>query len=190
MMALASSMVEAQGRAVTEPRQFLTELNQQLSARLTVNGMNAALLYTIIDMERSCLCVANAGMISPLLLRDGKVETIEAYGLPLGSMPEARYNELDIDLQPGDLLVLVSDGIVEAHRAGGELFGFDRLEQTLSLHTPDRSPDDLITTLMHEVTQFMDGAEQHDDMTIVVVQPNLTVTSNVDQQLDLEEVLA
>jgi serine phosphatase RsbU (regulator of sigma subunit) len=190
MMALASSMVEAQGRAATHPEQLLMELNQQLSARLAVNRMNAALLYSVIDVDNGTLSVANAGMISPMLLRDGQVQMIEAYGLPLGSMPEAFYNGITIDLQAGDLLLLVSDGIVEAHDANGELFGFDRLEQTLSRHTVECSPDDLIATLMHEVTTFMDETEQHDDMTIVVIQPHLAVPSNVDPELQPEEVLA
>ncbi|HZG68430.1 MAG TPA: SpoIIE family protein phosphatase [Herpetosiphonaceae bacterium] len=189
MMALASSMVEAHGRTVTRPELLLTDLNKQLSARLAVNRMNAALLYAIVDMERRNLCVANAGMISPLLLRDGNVELVEAYGLPLGSMPEARYVAVEVDLQPGDLLVLVSDGIVEARRAGGELFGFDRIEQILSRHAADRSPDDLITTIMQEVALFVDDAEQHDDMTIVVIQPNLSPVLDTDERPVDQEVL-
>jgi serine phosphatase RsbU (regulator of sigma subunit) len=189
MMALASSMVEAHGRAVTRPELLLTDLNRQLSARLAYNRMNAALLYAIVDMERGSLSVANAGMISPLLLRNGNVEIVEAYGLPLGSMPDARYVDVLVDLQPGDLLVLVSDGIVEARSAGGELFGFDRLEQILSLHPADRSPDDLITTILHEVSVFVDDAEQHDDMTIVVIQPNFSLVTNLDAHLVAQEVL-
>jgi serine phosphatase RsbU (regulator of sigma subunit) len=189
MMALASSMVEAAGRAVTRPHLLLADLNQQLSARLAVNGMNAALLYAIIDIEHASLRVANAGMISPMLLREGKVELVEAYGLPLGSMPEARYADVVVDLLPGDLLLLISDGIVEAHGAGGELFGFDRLEAILGHHTADRSPDDLITAVMHEVTEFMDGTEQHDDMTIVVIQPNLCLEPELDPRLLSQEVL-
>ena len=189
MMALASSMVEAHGRTVTRPELLLTDLNKQLSARLAVNRMNAALLYAIVDMERRNLCVANAGMISPLLLRDGNVELVEAYGLPLGSMPEARYVAVEVDLRPGDLLVLVSDGIVEARRAGGELFGFDRIEQILSRHAADRSPDDLITTIMQEVALFVDDAEQHDDMTIVVIQPNLSPVLDTHERPVDQEVL-
>lgn len=189
MMALASSMVEAQGRAITQPQVLLTDLNQQLSARLAVNRMNAALLYAIIDMEHATLCVANAGMISPMLLRDGQVELIPAYGLPLGSMPEAHYVDVGVDLQTGDLLLLVSDGIVEAHQAGGELFGFGRLEQILRRHSPEKSPDDLIAVIMQEVTQFMDGSEQHDDMTIVVIQPNLALAPVLEPRLLAEEML-
>jgi serine phosphatase RsbU (regulator of sigma subunit) len=94
-----------------------------------------------------------------------------------------------VDLQQGDLLVLVSDGIVEARRTGGELFGFERLEQILSLHAADRSPDDLITTIMQEVALFVDDAEQHDDMTIVVIQPNLSLVPDIEERPAAQEVL-
>jgi phosphoserine phosphatase RsbU/P len=82
----------------------------------------------------------------------------------------------------------VSDGIVEAHRAGRELFGFDRLEQTLSEYDAALGPDELIAMLVDRVTQFMDGAEQHDDMTIVVIQPNLSVAVTEQDALPMHEL--
>ena len=173
MMALASSTVEAHGREIAQPQYLLATLNQQLTSRLKANRMNAALLYVVIDLEHATLCASNAGMITPLLLRDGQVQMIETYGLPLGSMVEARYLETAVDLQPGDLIVLVSDGVVEAHNPLGELFGFERLEELFSQDQALRHPAQLLDDLLDQVAQFMDGAEQHDDMTVVVIQPNL-----------------
>ena len=173
MMALASSTVEAQGREIGQPQQLLVALNQQLAPRLRANRMNAALLYVVIDLDQRTLCAANAGMITPILLRDGGVQMIETYGLPLGAMAEARYAETTIDLRPGDTIVLVSDGIVEAHGLGGELFGFERLEQALVLESPLARPDQLIDDLLGQVLAFAGDAQQHDDMTIVVISPAL-----------------
>ena len=190
MMALASSTVEAQGRSTTNPQQLLAALNRQLSARLTANHMNAALQYVIVDMEQSTLCVANAGMISPLVVRDGHMQIIEAYGLPLGSMVDARYTDITFKLVPGDLIVLVSDGIVEAHSPSGEMFGFNRLEETLSQPDIPLGPADLIALLLDRVTQFMAGQEQHDDMTIVVIQPMLSLTLDPVENFHVEEVAA
>lgn len=173
MMALASSTVEAQGREIAQPRQLLAALNAQLTSRLKANRMNAALLYVVIDLDRHTMSVSNAGMIAPLLLHQGEVRMIETYGLPLGSMADARYTEMQVELEPGDLIVLVSDGVVEAHSPDGELFGFDRLEQALGQSQALLRPDQLVDDLIERVSDFMAGAEQHDDMTVVVIQPNL-----------------
>lgn len=189
MMALASSTVEAHGRTMSQPQQLLAELNQQLSSRLKANRMNAALLYTIIDLERQTLTVANAGMICPMVVRGGQVITVEAYGLPLGTMATAKYVETMIELQPGDMVVLASDGVVEAHGPEGELFGFDRLEQALGLSTSVMRPDQVVDDMMDRVTAFMAGAEQHDDMTLVVIQPNLTPISPEPSYLEQQEVV-
>jgi serine phosphatase RsbU (regulator of sigma subunit) len=188
MMALASSTVEAQGREIGQPQQLLVALNQQLAPRLRANRMNAALLYVVIDLERRTLCAANAGMITPMLLRDGSVQMIETYGLPLGSMVDARYVETAIDLRPGDTIVLVSDGIVEAHGPGGELFGFERLEQALAQGSPLAHPDQLIDDLIAQVLAFAGDTQQHDDMTGVVISPALEPVLPSVQATPLEEV--
>jgi serine phosphatase RsbU (regulator of sigma subunit) len=185
MMALLSSAVEVQAREVERPAGLLTILNGQLSGRLKASRMNAGLLYMLIDLEHASLAVANAGMISPLLLRDGKVEFLEVYGLPLGS-GLGRYSELKMQLQPGDLVLLISDGIVEARNAGGELFGFERLEQTVNEHLAAAHPGLLVDVLISRVEAFMDSAHQQDDMTVVLIQPNLAL---VDQRFQRSEEL-
>ena len=188
IMALVASTVEAQCRSIAQPRQLISMLNQQLSARSMANGMNAALLYMIVDMEQATLRVANAGMIPPFLLRDGQVEMLQARGLPLGPMLDAEYAETTIDLRPRDLVLLVSDGIVEAHQPGRELFGFRRVEQFLGEHDPARPPEELIAALIDRVNRFVEGAEQHDDITIVVIQPNLSLATTTSDQPRPEEV--
>jgi serine phosphatase RsbU (regulator of sigma subunit) len=188
MMALASSTVEAQGREIGQPQQLLAALNQQLAPRLRANRMNAALLYLVIDLDRRTLCAANAGMITPMLLRDGSVQMIETYGLPLGAMAEARYSEIVVDLLPGDTIVLVSDGIVEAHDPGGELFGFERLEQALALKLPLAHPDQLIEDLIGQVLAFAGEAQQHDDMTVVVISPAIEPVISSASTMPMEEV--
>jgi sigma-B regulation protein RsbU (phosphoserine phosphatase) len=135
--------------------------------------MNAALLYTIIDLTNARISVANAGMIPPYLLRDGRVHKLDARGLPLGLMADAEYETTTVDLLPGDLLLLVSDGVLEAHRPGGELFGSRRVEAVLAEHNPERPPEHLIAALLDRVEAFLAGDAHHDDVTVVVIQPNL-----------------
>src|SRR5262249_2781149 len=144
------------------------------SPRLRHNRMNAALLCIVLDLEQHTVAVANAGMIMPMLLRNGNVQPLDVSGLPIGSIESLSYDTTEYLVAPGDLIVLISDGIGEAHSASRELFGFGRLEQALRQSGTLRAPEELITMLLAQVHQFMGQAKQHDDMTIVVLQPNLT----------------
>lgn len=89
-----------------------------------------ALGYALIDPIEQRLILANAGQLSPLLRHaDGRTTFLETAGaLPLGIQRDARYNQLELDLAPGDTLVFYTDGVVEAQNHQRELFGFDRLE--------------------------------------------------------------
>ncbi|HYF65984.1 MAG TPA: SpoIIE family protein phosphatase [Herpetosiphonaceae bacterium] len=171
MMALVLSAVESQLRDLQRPRDLLPALNRSLMAHLQRSRMNAALMYVLIDLAERTLWVANAGMIAPLLIRAGAVQAIDVCGLPLGAMAQPAYAEAQIRLQSGDLLVLVSDGIVEAHNAQGELFGFERLEQVLGRHPAAHAPSRLIGELIAATRAFTGGCEQHDDMTVVAICP-------------------
>jgi serine phosphatase RsbU (regulator of sigma subunit) len=173
MMALASSTVEAHGRAISRPHDLLDALNGQLAPRLKANRMNAALLYAVFDLACGTMSVANAGMIAPMLIRGGRAQMIETAGLPLGAFAGARYADTEVVIEPGDMILLVSDGIVEARASDGSLFGFERLEALLNSYGSSLHPDQLLSDLLDQVYTFMGDAEQHDDMTVVVVQPHV-----------------
>jgi serine phosphatase RsbU (regulator of sigma subunit) len=173
LMALTSSAVESQGRQVEHPAQVLTALNNLLAPRLRANHMNAALLFVVIDPHARTLRVANAGMISPLLVTPRGSRFIEVGGLPLGSFVGALYHEEVVSYDPGDALLLVSDGVVEAHDADAELFGFERLEETIAEARPG-DVRELVELVLERVQEHMGAAEQHDDITIVAVRPAIT----------------
>lgn len=171
MMALAAGAVEERARFISQPGPLLEALNLQLAPRLRANKMNAALLYLLIDSRHSRLQVANAGMIAPLLVRAGQVEIIEAYGMPIGSPLAGRYEQCEVPLLPGDLIVLVSDGVVEARSASGEMYGFDRLGELLVAVADAVHPAAITRAVLADVRAFVGDAEQHDDMTLVVIRP-------------------
>jgi serine phosphatase RsbU (regulator of sigma subunit) len=173
LMALTSSAVESQGRQVEHPAQVLTALNNLLAPRLRANHMNAALLFVVIDPGARTLRVANAGMISPILVSARGSRFIEVGGLPLGSFVGALYQEEVVPYEPGDSLLLVSDGVVEAHDANSELFGFERLEETIAEAHPG-DVRELVELVLERVQEHMGDAEQHDDITIVAVRPAIT----------------
>jgi len=186
LMALTSSAVESQGRELEHPASVLHALNQLLAPRLKANHMNAALLFAVVDPNKRILQVANAGMIAPVRLpRAGGAHFIEAGGLPLGAFAGALYQDVSIDIEPGDCLLFVSDGVVEAHNSAGELFGFERLESTVT-EAPHGDIRSLVDLVIDRVQEFMGDTEQHDDITMVAVRPAISVEGAT---LDEEQVV-
>jgi serine phosphatase RsbU (regulator of sigma subunit) len=190
LMALTSSAVESQGRELEHPAQVLHALNQLLAARLKANHMNAALLFAVIDPNKRVLHVANAGMIAPVRLSLSGSQFIEAGGLPLGAYAGAVYEEQTVHLNPGDALLFLSDGVVEAHNSAGELFGFERLEATIAeVHPGDVRG--LVDVVIDRVQSFMGDTEQHDDITMVAVRPLIAaddVTLHEERMIDYATV--
>ncbi len=176
LMALTASAVESQSRQIEHPAQVLTALNNLLAPRLRANHMNAALLFVVVDPREQTLRVANAGMIAPVLVSKHGNSFIEVGGLPLGSFAGALYQEQTVHFEPGDMLLLLSDGVVEAHDAKGELFGFERLEATLN-ETQPYDVRDLVEMVLERVQTHMGDMEQHDDITIVAVRPSIASES-------------
>jgi serine phosphatase RsbU (regulator of sigma subunit) len=175
LMALTSSAVETQGRQLEHPAQVLIALDRLLAPRLKANHMNAALLFAVLDPHTGTLRVANAGMIAPVLVTPQGSYFIDANGLPLGSFPGATYQEVSIKLNPGDSLLLLSDGVVEAHNARSELFGFERLEATVAEAALIGDVRALVELVIERVQSFAGDTEQHDDITMVAVRPAIMV---------------
>jgi serine phosphatase RsbU (regulator of sigma subunit) len=171
LMALTSSVVENQARHGVTPVRVLNGLQRALFSRMQANRMNAALLYALFETSSSSLRVANAGMMAPLVIGSEGVSTIDVAGFPIGAYDGAVYTEQKVILEPGDRVLFFTDGLVEAHNQEGELFGFERLEALLSELSPNTDLDQLVDTIIERVQVFMGETEQHDDITIVAVQP-------------------
>lgn len=180
LMAVSSSVAEAYAATHSEDvGHLLTNLNRALFPRLQSNGMNTALLYALLDEQSGELKICNAGLISPLLRRKRHTEFLDAYGLPLGAVADNRYYPLGVTLDPGDTLLLLSDGLVEARNSLGEMFGLTRLE-SLVADSPAQSAQEMAITVLDTIRQFISPAEAQDDMTLVVVkarQPSLPPTA-------------
>jgi serine phosphatase RsbU (regulator of sigma subunit) len=184
MMALTSSMVESQARQTATPADVLTTLNRLLRPRMHANNMNAALLYAIFDQHNHTMTVANAGMIAPMLIRrvggnnhgssTNHSELIEIGGMPIGAMPNALYTDVTIPLQPGDMVLFTSDGVVEAHNEHGEIYGFERLEHLLNTAHHIHTAQQLIEIILNDVQHFIGETDQHDDITLLAVYPTCT----------------
>ncbi|MFO7168904.1 MAG: GAF domain-containing protein [Chloroflexota bacterium] len=170
LMAVARSVARSEARDHVAPPAVMRETNRWV-AHDVPHGTFVALSYATLDPRTRRLAVSGAGQLAPLLRRaDGSLEYLQPEGptLPLGIIPDVPYRALELTLAPGDTLVFYTDGVVEAHDATGQLFGFERLEALLAEYG-DEPPAALIDRVLLEVGRFSGNAPHHDDMTLVVI---------------------
>ena len=131
---------------------------------------NMFMAMIVVKWAEDHLRLAIGGMPAPLIYRaEGpKLEKIMQRGLPLGALRKARYNLVDVNLERGDQLVLMSDGLAERFNQQNEMFGDERLEQTL-LEAGHLTPAELIDTLIGAGEQWSEGKALDDDITFVVI---------------------
>ncbi|GEM_PF-3911467 len=171
MMALSVGLISHEVQSEIPPNVLLSTLNTKLHTHTRRNRINTALSY--IDLKNVdhqwTLRVANAGLITPLVrYADGSTQWVDVGGLPLGMMPNIEYVELQQPLSSGEIMLLSSDGLVEAMNEEGEMYGFARLTERLE-SAPRGQAKEILTWLLADVQLFVGEAEQHDDMTLVVI---------------------
>jgi sigma-B regulation protein RsbU (phosphoserine phosphatase) len=151
------------------PASMLALLNQRLHAA-RLESRFIAMLFGIYDAPSRRLTLANAGGPYPLLLRDGQVQTICLEGVPLGLIPNTQYDETTIDLQPGDVVLFASDGILESENAVQQEFGLQRLSALLCGIIPEDSARAIADRILSETDNHSGpDAVPHDDRTLVVL---------------------
>jgi sigma-B regulation protein RsbU (phosphoserine phosphatase) len=125
--------------------------------------------YGVLDASNRTLAYTNAGHNPPLLMdADGTARFIERGGLPLGMFRNTRYYEYYQAIEPGQILVLYTDGVTEAMGQNGEEYGRERLEEAVRAHR-DLSARDLITEIQKDVLRWTNGRGASDDMTFFIV---------------------
>jgi len=145
---------------------MVATLNRLLYA--TTSPEKYATFYFGLYLESThSLTYTNAGHLSPMLLRDGKIQMQGSTGTVVGAFPFARYEEVTVPLEHGDLLVAYTDGVVEPENAYGEMFGEERLQDLLYKYAKVDSAE-IIARTMEAVDQWTGAGELQDDMTMVV----------------------
>jgi sigma-B regulation protein RsbU (phosphoserine phosphatase) len=152
-----------------QPADVLGLLNRRLhGARL--DSRFIAMSFGIYDAPTRRLTLSNAGSPYPLLVRNGHVVSIRLEGVPLGLLPETQYDESVIDLEPGDVVLFASDGIVESENAAEEEFGLARLSALLAGISADDSSEQIAEKILAETdTHTGAGIAPHDDRTLIVL---------------------
>jgi sigma-B regulation protein RsbU (phosphoserine phosphatase) len=126
------------------------------------------LIYAVWDDTNRTLQVANSGLPRPIYCHGGKLEMIEATGLPLGLFDEAEYDEFTFKAKPGDLFVLFSDGILDARNRAGGLFGRTRLHEIVA-GVMDAPAQTVVDEIFKAVAKHSAGGEAFDDQTVVAI---------------------
>ncbi|HUP24690.1 MAG TPA: SpoIIE family protein phosphatase [Thermoanaerobaculia bacterium] len=149
------------------PSEVLEQMNERLRG-LGVRRRFLAMTFAAYEPSQRRLRLANAGLPYPLLLREGRARELKLSGVPLGLLGEAEYFEIELVLQPGDVVVLHTDGLTEARNAVGEELGAERLLRTLEEHA-DTPAEALARALLETESRFVGAADPADDRTVVVL---------------------
>lgn len=149
------------------PGRILAAMNDKLG-RLGFSSRFVAMAFVTYNAETRALRIANSGLPYPYLIRGRKVRQIEVAGVPLGLLPNRTYEEVEIELEPGDTLVIASDGVEESLNADEEEFAFARVRGALE-RLADRPADELAHGLLTAVRLFSQGVQISDDRTIVTL---------------------
>lgn len=149
---------------------FMSRLNERVSQD-TEGSRYVTFVGALIDEQKGQVKIISAGHCPALLVRavTGKVEQVKAHGVPLGVIPGLSYPEAEsFQLQHGDRLVVYTDGITEAKRADGAMFGTERLIQVVIRHSKLEGQT-FIEALHRDLTDFLGGLSLQDDLTILSV---------------------
>ncbi len=149
------------------PAQMLAHLNDALQER-KLESQYVTLLFALWNDENRTLQVANSGAIQPLFCRAGQSITVQAEGFPLGMFPDVTYEEFNLATQPGDAIVFVSDGILDAENEKDEMYGQERLAQLLCANR-DLPAQAIADEILADVTRFQGTHDRFDDETIIVL---------------------
>jgi sigma-B regulation protein RsbU (phosphoserine phosphatase) len=165
--ALVSGFLRSHASERPGAAEMLRLINESLAER-RVDAQYVTMVYAIWRDEERLLHIANSGLPRPIHCRKGKVEIVEAVGLPLGLFEKVEHEQVTFRGQPGDVFVFFSDGIVDATSSEGVLFGRSRVEQVVQQNCK-KTADEIVSAIYQAVAEHTAGASQFDDMTVVVL---------------------
>jgi phosphoserine phosphatase RsbU/P len=170
-MAMVRTAFRMGALASNEPIDVVVrKLNQFLCGSNTMQ-MFVTVFAGILDLRTGLITYADGGHELPFVVSaEGKISVIDKIGgLALGFLPDYVFHPGTIQLAPGDSIVVYTDGVTEAMNPAHELFGAERIDQTLAAVPPGASARAMTDDLLKAVTQFVNGAPQSDDITLLVI---------------------
>lgn len=156
-----------QGGSVAE---IITDVNRLVSADTLKTAQFMTLLFLVLEAQTDRITWARAGHEPVLLYSPDKdhFEKLEGEGIPLGVDETWQYRDCTKTIRPGQILVLTTDGVLEAHNQQGEMFGRDRVKEIIRRYT-DLGAEGIRLAIIDAITAFRGEAQQEDDITLVVL---------------------
>lgn len=190
VMATTHALLRSDAPRLVSPSEVLQSVNELLVQEMPPK-MFVTCLYAVLDPGTGKLQYANAGHNLPYVGTDEGVVEFRATGMPLGLLPGMTYEQKEATLDPGQSILLHSDGLAEAHNPHREMFGFPRLMKLMESRSVG---EELIDELLADLDKFVGpNTEQEDDITLVTLQrsPGAGVTmSGGNAAAEDERVLA
>ena len=165
VMAMVRSAFQLLPESCPDPDGIVSRMNESMNRHNDL-GLFVTLVVGVLHLGTGHLRLCNAGHCPPFV--NGKPLTVDS-NLPIGVMPDWEYTVQEADLAPGDMLFLHTDGLDEAEDSRLQLFGRQRITDTL-LASSSLSPRALIERMTEAVTRFVGGTEQSDDLTMLALQ--------------------
>ena len=168
-MALSRTLLRATAIDGRQPAEVLQRANRLILADSRA-GLFVTTFYAVLETQTGRVTYANGGHNYPLLYEtaSGEVRPLRAQGIVLGIIPQPQFEQRELTMRPGDVLLLYTDGVTEAMNSQRELFGDERLSAVLSAHH-QHGPQAILDAVLAEVALFADGQSQADDITMVVI---------------------
>jgi sigma-B regulation protein RsbU (phosphoserine phosphatase) len=171
--AILSSMLQAslrtQAFSGTAPGAMMATINT-LACQRTATGQFATFFLASVHEPTLQMRYTNAGHNLPVLVRsNGERVLLDEGGLLVGMIDETAYQEAAVALQPGDRVLMYTDGVTEAQNAAGEMFGEDRLYALLAAAPASDDAQAIVARVLAGVRTFLDGTEAGDDITIMAL---------------------
>ena len=168
LMSNVQATIRGQARLASDAGACMSHSNEMLYASTDSNKF-VTMFYGVLDTANHRLEFCNAGHNPPIVLSDaGESTLLETGGPVLGVMPGFPYEWNEVEFRPGWTLLIYSDGFSEALNRRLEEFGDDRLRKSAERHA-SLPPDELVKTLLTEVSAFCGDAPQADDMTMMAI---------------------
>ena len=170
LMASIQASIRSQAMHLQGPLSRMMEgFNKAVCSFSTVDKYST-LFLSLLDAGLRKLTYVNAGQVRPMLLRsgDGSLHLLAAGGMPVGLVPAVSYQQGEVLLEPGDVILACSDGVSEAMNSAEEFWDEAQVERVLRANAA-RPAADIINSLVAAADEFAGGAEQHDDITITVL---------------------
>ena len=148
----------------------ISKTNQYMASNHNASMMFATLFIAAVNKKTGYISYISAGHEPPIRLQEGTTEVLNSVGGPaIGLFPQAEYSVSNCVLQPGERLIVFTDGLLDMRNPQEQSFGMERVKVALT-RTPSATTDELMASLVHDVDAHMSGADQFDDLTILIFQ--------------------